>query len=141
MTRPSSARPTRHRPSPARSAARAATLALAVAAVLAVPACASRHGENAGEPTERATPEPTTLVVQNRNFSDMTIYVLRGGQRIRLGLANGNRSTRFTIPANLIFGIATLQFLADPIGSNRTPVSHEIRVTEGDVVTLTIPPG
>ena len=129
------------RPSFARSAARAATLALSLAAVLAVPACASRQGENAGEPSERVQPEPTTLVVQNRNFSDMTIYVLRGGQRIRLGLANGNRATRFTIPSNLIFGIATLQFLADPVGSSRTPVSQEIRVTEGDQITLTIPPG
>ena len=129
------------RPSFARTAARTATLALSLAAVLAVPACAGRQGENAGEPTERAEPEPTTLVVQNRNFSDMTIYVLRGGQRIRLGLANGNRATRFTIPSNLIFGIATLQFLADPVGSSRTPVSQEIRVTEGDEITLTIPPG
>ena len=129
------------RPSFARSAARTATLALSLAAVLAVPACAGRQGENAGEPTERAEPEPTTLVVQNRNFSDMTIYVLRGGQRIRLGLANGNRATKFTIPSNLIFGIATLQFLADPVGSSRTPVSQEIRVTEGDEITLTIPPG
>jgi hypothetical protein len=129
------------RPSFARSARRTAVLALSLAAALALPACASRQAEGAGEPTERRDPEPTTLVVQNRNFSDMTIYVLRGGQRIRLGLANGNRSTRFTIPSNLIFGIATLQFLADPVGSSRTPVSQEIRVTEGDVITLTIPPG
>ena len=129
------------RPSFARSAARTATLVLSFAALLAVPACASRQGEDAGEPGERAQPEPTTLVVQNRNFSDMTIYVLRGGQRIRLGLANGNRATKFTIPSNLIFGIATLQFLADPVGSSRTPVSQEIRVTEGDEITLTIPPG
>ena len=129
------------RPSFARSARRTAALALSLAAALALPACASRQGEGAGEPTERREPEPTTLVVQNRNFSDMTIYVLRGGQRIRLGLANGNRATRFTIPANLIFGISTLQFLADPVGSSRTPVSQEIRVTEGDVITLTIPPG
>ena len=129
------------RPSFARSASRTAAHALSLAAVLVLPACGARQGENAGEPSERVEPEPTTVLVQNRNFSDMTIYVLRGGQRIRLGLANGNRATRFTIPSNLIFGIATLQFLADPVGSSRTPVSQEIRVTEGDEITLTIPPG
>ena len=141
MFRPSSVHAARARSPRTRALARAAGLALSLAALLAVPACAGRQGEDAGEPTERAAPEATTLLVQNRNFSDMTIYVLRGGQRIRLGLANGNRETRFTIPANLIFGIATLQFLADPVGSSRTPVSQEIRVTEGDVVRLTIPPG
>ena len=129
------------RPSSVRSAARTAALALSLASALVLPACASRGGENAGEPTERVAPEPTTLVVHNRNFSDMTIYVLRGSQRIRLGMASGNRESRFTIPQNLIFGIATLQFLADPIGGSRTPVSQEIRVTEGDVISLTIPPG
>lgn len=129
------------RPSLVRSAIRTTTLALSLASVLVLPACAARGGENAGEPTERVAPEPTTLVVQNRNFSDMTIYVLRGSQRIRLGMASGNRESRFTIPPNLIFGIATLQFLADPIGGSRTPVSQEIRVTEGDVISLTIPPG
>lgn len=129
------------RPSFVRSAVRAATLALSLVAALTLPACAARQGEDAGEPSERVAPEPTTLVVHNRNFSDMTVYVLRGSQRIRLGMAGGNRESRFTIPANLIFGIATLQFLADPIGGSRTPVSQEIRVTEGDVITLTIPPG
>ena len=31
-------------------------------------------------------------------------------------------------------------FLADPIGSTRTPVTNEISVTPGDEVVLTIPP-
>jgi hypothetical protein len=110
----------------------------ALAALLALPACASTPGGEAGEP--RAQREPTTLVVDNQSFLDANIYVLRGSQRIRLGLAGGNTRSRFTIPANLIFGVTTLQFLADPVGSGRTPVSNEIRISEGEEVRLTIPP-
>ena len=115
-------------------------LAAGLAVLLAAPGCASKQGETEAN-AARAEAAPTTVRVENRNFLDMTIYVLRGGQRIRLGLANGSSTARFTIPSRLVFGITTLQFLADPVGSSRTPISQEIRVTEGDEITLTIPPG
>jgi hypothetical protein len=70
----------------------------------------------------------------------MTIYALRGSQKVRLGLVTGLKVSLLTIPSSLIFGATSLRFLADPIGSSRTPVSDEITVSHGDVVTLTIPP-
>jgi hypothetical protein len=36
--------------------------------------------------------------------------------------------------------LTSLRFLADPIGSNRTPISEEITVEVGDEVVLRIPP-
>jgi hypothetical protein len=110
----------------------------ALAALLALPACASTQSGDPDEP--RAEREPTTLVVDNQSFLDVNVYVLRGSQRIRLGLASGNTRSRFTIPPNLIFGVTTLRFLADPVGSSRTPISNEIRITEGEEIRLTIPP-
>jgi hypothetical protein len=86
-------------------------------------------------------PQPqTTVKVDNQAPMDMNIYVLRGGQRIRLGTAGGFRTTVLTIPSDLIFGATALRFLADPIGSSRMPVSDEITVSAGDQVTLLIPP-
>lgn len=86
-------------------------------------------------------PEQQTMIrVDNQSVADMTIYAIRSGQRIRLGFATGLKVSTLTIPAYLIFGATPLRFLADPIGSSRTPVSDEITVTPGDVVTLTIPP-
>ena len=79
------------------------------------------------------------LQVDNQSIADMTIYAIRSGQRIRIGLATGLKVTMLTIPSSLIFGPTPLQFLADPIGSNRRPVSEEITVSPGDVVMLTIP--
>ena len=109
---------------------------LLIAAVCAtVPACAS-SGTNASA-SER---EVTTVVVDNQALLDMTIYVLRGAQRIRLGVAPGLNKTRLTIPSGIVSGATSIRFLADPIGSNRTPISEEVTIGEGDEIGLRIPP-
>lgn len=116
-----------------------AGLLLAAALLLAAPACtSSKTAEAGGKPA--AVRQPTTVRVENRSFLDNNVYVLRGGQRIRLGMVTGNSTQTFTIPSNLIFGISALQFLVDPIGGSRQPISNEIRVSEGDEVQLVIPP-
>lgn len=78
--------------------------------------------------------------VENQGFADMVIYAVSGGQRIRLGLATGNSTRTFTIPRYLVGGATPVQFLADPVGGNQTPVSETMAVQPGDLVTLTIPP-
>jgi hypothetical protein len=109
---------------------------LLVAACVALPACASSGGNAAA-----ADHPATTVLVDNQAFLDMTIYVLQGGQRIRLGTANALTKTKFRIPVGIVNGITTVRFLADPIGSNRNPVSDQLTVNEGDEVELRIPPG
>lgn len=78
--------------------------------------------------------------VENQGFSDMVIYAVDGGQRVRLGLVTGHSTKALPIPRYLIGGGGTLRFMADPIGGNRSPVSEEMAVQPGDVVSLTIPP-
>ncbi len=103
------------------------------------PLAAGCYKQQASDPN--AEPAAATRVrVQNQAFLDMTIYVYHGAQRIRLGVANGNSTTRFTVPSNLLFGATPLRFQADPIGSNRQSISEEITVSPGDEVTLMIPP-
>ncbi|HJU90136.1 MAG TPA: hypothetical protein VJ672_12125 [Gemmatimonadaceae bacterium] len=96
-------------------------------------------GSRAGTGTNRPEEPKTYLVVENRGPVDMTVYVLRGAQRYRLGICPGTSTRRFVIPGSLVFGATPLRFLADPIGSNRTPVSNEIPVRPGDEVQLLIP--
>lgn len=103
--------------------------------VLVLGACSSRSPETRPSPDS-----PAMLQVENRGFTDMVIYALSGAQRVRLGLATGNSTKSFTIPGYLIRQAGTLRFLADPIGGNRTPVSEEMLVHPGDIVTLEIPP-
>ena len=107
-----------------------------VAALALAAACSGNTKE---DPAAEPVP-PTRLKVENQAYLDMTIYVYRNTQRVRLGVATGSSTTRMTIPANLIFGSTPLRFQADPIGANRQPVSQEISVSAGDEVTLIIPP-
>jgi hypothetical protein len=103
--------------------------------LVALAGCGSRSAGVSPEPSG-----PAMVQVENQGFSDMVIYALNGAQRVRLGTATGHSTRRFTIPRYLIGGAGPLRFLADPVGGNRTPVSEEMTVQPGDLVTLTIPP-
>jgi hypothetical protein len=85
--------------------------------------------------------EATAVKVDNRGFTDMTVYVARSSQRQRLGLAPGNSVTVFTLPRGVVAPATPLRFIADPIGSSRASVSEEITVSPGDTVMMVIPPG
>jgi hypothetical protein len=108
-------------------------------ALLALIAVTSACATAAGKAAAAAQPE-TAVVVDNRAVLDMTIYVLRSSQRVRLGLATGLTKTRFRIPQGLVNGSTVLRFMADPIGSTRAPISEEINVSEGEEIGLMIPP-
>jgi hypothetical protein len=113
---------------------RMALVAMAMCLSLAAGCMQNSDPEVGAEPVP-----PTRLRVDNQAFLDMTIYVYRNSQRLRLGQATGNSTTRFTIPPNLLFGTTALRFQADPIGGSRTPISQEISVSPGDEVILLIP--
>ena len=106
-----------------------------VALMLAVTAtaCASTRGPAVRE-------EPAQLVVDNRGYPDMVIYAVDGARRIRIGTATGNLTTKLRIPATVVQTGREVQFVADPIGSNRAGVSNKIFVRPGQEVTLIIPP-
>ena len=106
--------------------------------LLALLAASGCRAPSRGAPsTQRAE---SFVRVDNRSMLDMTVYVIRGGERRRLGLVNALSTQSLRIPVTLIEGAGVLRFLADPIGASRTPVSEEILVRHGDVVQLIIPP-
>lgn len=107
-------------------------------ALLAAPLAACHHTPKNGAVARQD--DQITVRVENQNFADMTIYVLQSGQRVRLGLANGNSTARFKIPRSMIFGLSQLQFQAHPIGGRGDPISETITVSPGDTIRLIIPP-
>jgi hypothetical protein len=111
-----------------------ATLTFVAAALLAVAGCTPQQTPPLSTQTQ------TTLLVDNQSFSDMTVYVLRGGSRVRLGLAPGAAKTSFIIPADVLVTGEAVRFVADPIGIVRASVSEQIYVHPGDQVTMQIPP-
>lgn len=104
-------------------------------AVLLMVGCASAAPERDAE-------AETFLEVENHSNLDMNIHVVpEGGQQARLGMVTSHTTETFRIPSRLIFGPTPLSFRADPIGSPREAVTHDITVTPGDTVVLQIPPG
>lgn len=81
----------------------------------------------------------TTVEVENRSWSAVNVYALRGGQRVRLGTVQAVSTSVLTIPPAVVSGVSSLSFLIDPIGSSRTPISQEISVREGDQLKLYVP--
>jgi len=78
--------------------------------------------------------------VENQNFLDMNVFLIRGGQRLRLGMVPGLTSRILMVRPELIGYGAELQFELHPIGGRENPVSETITVHPGDVIHLTIPP-
>lgn len=115
---------------PRRLAAFAALLLLPLAA-----ACAS--GEEEGYD---AAPRGhyATLIVENDNTSNVTVYALRSGTRHRIGTVTGLSTESFPIRRTMLSGGGELNVGIDPLGSNRMYTAYPIYVSEGDVIEVTV---
>lgn len=80
------------------------------------------------------------VTVDNQNFLDMTVYLIRGGQRIRLGMVPGLTKQILMVNPDLVGYGTDLRFEVHPIGGRGNPISETISVKPGDVINLTIPP-
>ena len=80
------------------------------------------------------------MTVDNQNFLDMNVFLIRGGQRIRLGMVPGLTSQILMVRPELIGYGTEIQFELHPIGGRTNPVTESITVRPGDVIDLTIPP-
>jgi hypothetical protein len=108
---------------------------LAVAALVMLAACApaAEHARS-GHAVERGT----TLMVQNDNWSDVIIYLMRGSARTRIGHVIAMGKAEFELPAAYIVGISDVTLQAAPVGSNESYISPAIMVFPGSQVALTV---
>src|SRR5881628_1300367 len=77
-----------------------------------------------GASQDTLEPQPkTTVKVENQNFLDMDVFVLREGVRIRLGMIDGHSTQVFTIPDDIVRSSPQIRFELHPIGgrANRAP--------------------
>lgn len=97
-------------------------------------ACATKHASGAAMPREQMI-----VTVNNSNYMDVDVYVVRGRSRSRVGSVTGLSTTTFNVPAE-IAPDGNLQLLIDPIGSNSTYTTEMISVNPGQHVELTVAP-
>ena len=83
----------------------------------------------------------TTVVVDNQNLNEMTIYAYQGTQRQRLGRARASATTELRIPSSMVSGPVQMRFYAEPMvtGGQRAYLSEMIFVEPGDQVDFLIP--
>ena len=123
---------------------------VALAGLAVVIGCASgRQGQKpSSEPTSGVVDlngnrgsGKTTVVVDNQNLNEMTIYAYQGTQRMRLGRARASSTTELQIPSSLISGLVQIRFYAEPMvtGGQRAYISEMIPVQPGDQVDFLIP--
>ena len=117
-------------PQPFRARAAVAVLALALSG------CFSGWGrpDNPFRPGD-SPPVDIRVSVENQNFSDATIYAVRGGQRTRLGDVTGLSESTFTM--RLEYAI-DLYFEGSLVGRQSCRTSS-IPVNPGDHVRVRIP--
>lgn len=115
-------------------------LALPFGALLLAAACAPAAERSASTPgfgpaaTERAVVE-----VENRNWSDVTVYAVRPrGSRIRLGTVTSMTTEAFTLPARYLGAEGEVMLLAEPVGSTDVFRSQPVQVFAGQRVAFTV---
>jgi hypothetical protein len=95
----------------------------------------------ASRTTVASGPEPLSseipVQIDNQNYSDMNIYVVRNGQRLLLGLAGGLTKTTLTI-RNAVRGDGRVRLLAEPIGGVRPIATPTLVVPQGQSIFWTI---
>jgi hypothetical protein len=90
--------------------------------------------------TGDSIPHFIEVQVENHNWSDVVVYLLHGGTRLRLGTAGTARSTEFRFPANYAFA-NRVSLLVAPIGSRSQFESERFKVHPGQRVFWTIESG
>src|SRR2546430_15060781 len=71
------------------------------------------------------------VTVENQNFLDMDVFLVRGGQRIRLGMVSGLSSHILMVRPELIGYGTEVQFEIHPIGGRGGPPPHTSSVRAG----------
>ena len=114
---------------------RSRALAMATALIAAGGACASAMEER---PANAFTGETaTTVMVNNNNWSDITVYATRNGATVRLGSVTSMSTERFELPA-VMLGAGELRLIADPLGSTNTYRTQPVLVTRGQEIEFTL---
>lgn len=118
-----------------RTRARCVGLAVAIAGLLT----ACHHSGGVGQAAAgSAWNGVVTVRVVNHSWLDVTIYVLQGTHRDRIGTATATSTTEFKVAIRSLTSGTDYRLYADPIGSRQTVRSEALHAQDGDIVTWTL---
>lgn len=108
--------------------------AVAVGATMTGCAANSTVQDGPARPMEAAA----RVEVTNNNWSDMAVYVERGGMVNRLGTVTSMTSSSFRIPKTMMSQSGSLRLIADPIGGVDRYLTQPLNVWPGQRVEFKI---
>ena len=65
---------------------------------------------------ERERPNTAMVVVENHNWSDVVVYAVRGGMKVRLGMVAAVHTGTFYVPPTMMTDGAMVRLYVRPIG-------------------------
>lgn len=99
-------------------------------------ACGARSASNAAS-DDRANAE-VAIEVENHNYSDIVIYLVRGTQTQRLGMVTGLSSANYVVPFRRLGPGGESRLRAYPIGGPAAFTSENLYVQPGQWVKWTL---
>ena len=94
--------------------------------------------QNASADADTGSREPIHVKIDNRNFSDMDVYLVSEGTHVLLGSAPGMSKTTLSLPPSSVSSRWQVRLMADPIGGSRAIRTPTLLVAPGQNVYWTI---
>ena len=107
--------------------------AFAALLMIGVVACGPSGAPGGSDPAPAADPG-MTLDVRNHNVLDMRVFLVRDGQRLRVGTVPSMTRQVFQVSPEMLGGALQLQLVADPIGSRDAFSTPPITVETGATI-------
>ena len=99
--------------------------------------CASHSSKKGDEPSPGYDVE-LSLEVENHNWSDVVIYLLRSGQPERLGMVTAHNTGTFVFPYRRLGASGNSRLSAYPIGGGSAFNSENLLVQPGQSIKWTL---
>lgn len=111
--------------------------AIAAFGLTTLAACHQGHSVGAAA-VESGYNGSITVRVVNHAWLDITIYLLQGTHRERIGVATASSTSTFQVALRQLSAGAEYRLYGDPVGSRQTVRSEPLHAQDGDVVTWTL---
>lgn len=109
------------------------TILVGLAVLLLSPAACRPH-RGAEDDLSAANQGEFVLRVVNNHYLDVTVYVLRGAERVRVGIVSGNARQDFVLPGRLLGAGGQISLLGSVSTSNAVVRSNPVLVGRGQFV-------
>ncbi|MGH7514827.1 MAG: hypothetical protein ACREOQ_18120 [Gemmatimonadales bacterium] len=100
--------------------------------------CGASRSSTADTAPKQGHAEAVKIEIDNRNYSDMSIYLINDGSRVLIGSAPGLSKTTLPLPAGSRLTNWRVRLLADPLGGSATIRTPSLLVAPGQRVYWTI---